>query len=140
MEKQEVLETITAVYGIGRASRMKDLYAIEDGWDGSDAKKMNEGSLAMFLEFTERFGKVADDIALFLDHDGNLDTNWSYFMDDVRRHGRCRNSRHVHINFCPDGPRVFLDEYRDQEPRLLAMDSQEFMDVIEKYRTHRLPS
>ena len=137
---QLVLATITAVYGIGRASRMKDLYAVEDGWDGSDAKKMNDQSVARFLEFTERFGKVADDIALFLDNDGNLDINWSYFIDDVKKQRRCGNSRHVQLCFKPDGILLFLDEFRDDEAKLVSIDSQELIDVIEKYRTHRLPS
>lgn len=134
-----VIETITAVYGIGRASRMKDLYAVEDGWDGKDAKKMDNESVARFLEFTERFGKVADDIALFLDDDGNLDINWSYFIDDVRKQRRCGNSRHVSLGFKPEGIMLFLDEFRDEDAKLVAMDSQELIDVIEKYRTHRLP-
>ena len=141
MEDQtKVIETITAIYGIGRTSRIKDLYAVKDGWDGADAKKMSSDSVAMFLEFTERFGKVADDIAMFLDPDGNLDINWSYFIDDVKKQGRCCNTRHVAITFYPDSLEIFLDEFRDQEPKIMALDSQELFDVIEKYRTHRLPS
>ena len=135
-----VIHRVKEVYGIGRASRMSDLFLMEDGWDGKDAKRLNDPSIFMFMAFTERFGKVADDVAMFLDSDGNLDINWSYFIDDVRKQGRCRNSRHVQILFCPGGPEVFLDEFRDQDAKPMALDSQELADVIEKYRTHRLPS
>lgn len=134
-----VIHRVNEVYGVGRASRMSDLFMMKDGWDGKDAKRLNDSSIFMFLEFTERFGKVADDIAMFLDPDGNLDINWSYFIEDVRKHGRCRNTRHVQILFCPNGPEVFLDEFRDQEAKQMLLDSQELRDVIEKYRTHRLP-
>lgn len=134
-----VIHRIKEVYGIGRSSRMADLFLLKDGWDGKDAKSLNHPSVGMFLEFTERFGKVADDIAMFLDPDGNLDINWSYFVDDVTKHRRCGNSRHVQLCFQPDGVLLFLDEFRDQEARVVAMDSQELNDVIEKYRTHRLP-
>lgn len=135
-----VIHRVKEVYGIGRASRMADLFAMKDGWDGESAKRLNDPSIFQFLAFTERFGKVADDIAMFLDPDGNLDINWSYFITDVKKGGRCGNTRHVAITFYPDGLEVFLDEFRDQEPKMMALDSQELFDVIEKYRTHRLPS
>lgn len=135
-----VIHKVQEIYGVGRASRMQDLYAMEDGWDGKDAKRLSDQSIFMFLSFTERFGKVADDIAMFLDPDGNLDINWSYFIDDVKKQGRCRNTRHVQILFCPGGPEVFLDEFRDQEAKPMTLDSPELIAVIEKYRTHRLPS
>lgn len=135
-----VIYRMHVTYGVGRASRMADLFALQDGWDGKDAKSINYQSVYAFLKFTERFGKVADDLALFLDPDGNLDVNWSYFIDDVKKQRRCGNSRHVQLCFQPDGILLFLDEFRDQEARLVTLDSQELIDVIEKYRTYRLPS
>lgn len=134
-----VIYRVQEAYGVGRASRMADLFAMQDGWDGKDAKAISNQSVFAFLAFTERFGKVADDLALFLDSDGNLEVNWSYFIDDVKKHRRCGNSRHVQLCFQPDGISVFLDEFREEDARLVTLDSPELSDVIEKYRTHRLP-
>lgn len=131
---------VQEVYGVGRASRMADLFAMQDGWDGQDAKSISHQSVYAFLQFTERFGKVADDLALFLDADGNLEVNWSYFIDDVKKHRRCGNSRHVQLGFKPEGISLFLDEFREEDARLVSLDSPELIDVIEKYRTHRLPA
>lgn len=133
-----VIYRMQETYGVGRASRMADLFAMQDGWDGKDAKSINYQSVYDFLKFTERFGKVADDLALFLDLDGNLEVNWSYFIDDVKKHRRCGNSRHVQLCFQPDGISLFLDEFREEDARLVTLDSIELSDVIEKYRTHRL--
>lgn len=140
MKYEQELQKIKEVYGVDRWSRMTDLVKMEDNWNGSGAKALNTATMQMFMAFTERFGKVADDIALFLDEDGNLVINWSYFIDDPKKQRRGGLTRHVHLCFCPDGPELFLDEYRDQDAKLISIEDPEFIGVIEKYRTHRLPA
>lgn len=137
MYKQE-LETINAVYGVTRLRRMEDLIAVEEGWDTQGGKRLNPESLAMFMRFTERFGKVADDLAIFMTNEGNLEVNWSTWNTVAKTQCRGNLTKHCTLTFFANHIDVYRDAHVDNDDWTTTLESPELASVIEEYRTHRL--
>lgn len=132
MNQNNVLDKINEVYGVTRMRRMEDLYR--------GAQAPNPVSVERFLEFTERFGKVADDMAIFLTNDGNLQVNWSTWNHNAHTQRRGYLTKHCRLTFFAEEIEVYRDAGVDQQPWITTLESQELSDVIDLYRTHRLPA
>ncbi|MBI6727329.1 hypothetical protein YA0089_27315 [Pseudomonas viridiflava] len=125
-----------SIYGIGRRSRMLDLIALKDGWDGNNAKALRPEALAQFIAFTECFGKVADDLAMFLSPDGGLLVGWSYWINDPARQRRGGLTRRIDLQF--HGDELSYSRYEFNEGWVTAdVASEAFATLIDQYRSHR---
>lgn len=123
------LNVIAERYGIGRKNRMQDLMMLH----GSAFPAL---SLQQFMAFTERFGKVADDLAFFLSDDGNLLASWSFWVTDPARQRRGGLTRRVDLEFAPDQIRYFRYSI-DEAWTSLAPDSEALKRLVDEHRTHR---
>ena len=123
------LNVIAERYGIGRKNRMQDLMTLH----GSAFPAL---SLQQFMAFTERFGKVADDLAFFLSDEGNLLASWSFWVNDPARQRRGGLTRRVDLEFAPDQIRYFRYSI-DEAWTSLALDSEALKMLVEEHRTHR---
>ncbi|MEG0868350.1 MAG: hypothetical protein RSG77_14985 [Hafnia sp.] len=134
---EEELSVINAVYGIGRQSRMKDLVAFQDNWDGRGAKALLPESMALFMRFIERFGKVADDLSLFLSHEGHLLISWSFWVNDPAIQRRGGLTRRVDIEFTKTNI-LYFRYGMDKGDTTVAPDGDEIKALVERYRSHHL--
>lgn len=130
------LNLVESTYGIGRRSRMQDLVALTDGWDGGGAKALRPEALAQFISFTKRFGKVADDLAIFVSPDGGLLVGWSYWINDPARQRRGGLTRRIDLQF--HGDELSYSRYEFSEGWVTTdVTSEAFAMLIDQYRSHR---
>lgn len=135
---EKELNIVQALYGIGRRSRLQDLMASADGWDGKDAKKLQPGAIDFFMAFTERFGKLADDLAMFLDYEGSLLVGWSYWINDPARQRRGGLTRRIDLRFSADGVSYSRAEFDDDWIET-DMASEALIHLIKQYRSYQPP-
>jgi hypothetical protein len=130
------LKLIGDLYGIGRQSRMIDLIEANQGVGVETHKSLHPHSMTQFIRFSELFGKVSDDLAIFLTDDGYLTVGWSNWLNDPSRQRRGGLTRRANLEFTPTTVHFWhtgLDEGRVA----CSVDSDYLKQLIELYRTHR---
>lgn len=75
--KELYIESLGLVLDPQAATRLRNLAAVEHGWDGSDAEPMALGSLATLQKFFRNAKCFADDIGFFLGYEGEILINWT---------------------------------------------------------------
>lgn len=130
------LKLISDLYGADRQSRMIDLIEAHHGCGVETQKSLNPESMRQFIRFSELFGKISNDLAIFLTDDGHLTVGWANWLNDPSRQRRGGLTRRANLEFTPTAVRFWHTGVDDGQGEFLV-DGDGLRHVIDSYRTYR---
>jgi hypothetical protein len=99
-------------------TRFNSFLTYEDGWDGSDAKRLSLASVAVLEVFVANYDEFTSEPSLFLTRKGNLKLGWEDFSGRV-----------IEIEFMPASFKYYIEQ-SDEEGSIRLADIKKLANKL----------